>query len=94
MVLRRGSGGRDTGSIGSVIAGSCCLFLALGPAHRAFAAATVHAASAGPGLANLVIPPDAPSMQSFEAATLASVDAYYAPFYGLSSLLDGSGNPV
>ncbi len=94
MVLRRGSGGRDTGSIGSVIAGSCCLFLALSSAHRAFAAATVHAASAGPGLANLVIPPDAPSMQSFEAATLASVDAYYAPFYGLSSLLDGSGNPV
>ena len=85
MVLPRGSGGRDTGSTGSVIAGSCCLLLALGSAHRAFA---------GPDHANLVIPPDAPSMQSFEAATLASVDAYYAPFCGLSALLDGSGNPV
>ena len=85
MVLTRGSGGRGTGPIGSVVAGSCCLLLALGSAHRAFA---------GPGLAALAIPPDAPRMQSFEAATLASVDAYYAPYYGLSPLLDGFGNPV
>ena len=62
----------------------------MGPAHHAAAAV----APAGLGIGNLVIPPDAPSMQSFEAATLASVDAYYAPYYGLSSLLDASGNPV
>ncbi len=74
----------------AVLAGSCCLVLAMGPAHHAAAAV----APAGLGIGNLVIPPDAPSMQSFEAATLASVDAYYAPYYGLSSLLDASGNPV
>ncbi len=66
----------------------------MGPAHHAIAAGAARVASAAPGIGNLVIPPDAPSMQSFEAATLASVDAYYAPYYGLSSLLDGSGNPV
>ena len=70
------------------------MLLALAPAHHALAAARAGAASSGPTLGNLVIPPGAPSMQSFEAATLASVDAYYAPYYGLSSLLDGSGNPV
>ena len=66
----------------------------MSPAHHAVAAGAARVASAGLGIGNLVIPPDAPSMQSFEAATLASVNAYYAPYYGLSSLLDGSGNPV
>lgn len=76
----------------SALAGSCCLLLSLGAAHQAHASGLAsHAATSA---LSLVIPPDAPSMQSFEAATLASVSAYYAPYYGLSSMLDGSGNPV
>ena len=92
--LTCGSGRRGKGSLSDVLAGSYCLLLALGSAHHALAAGTARAAPAGLGIGNLVIPPDAPSMQSFEAATLASVDAYYAPYYGLSSLLDASGNTV
>ena len=79
-------------SAGSALAGSCCLLLSLGAAQQARASGL--ASPAATSALSLVIPPDAPSMQSFEAATLASVDAYYAPYYGLSSMLDGSGNPV
>ena len=71
-----------------MLAGSCGLLLALGLAGQA------SAATSATSITNLVIPPDAPSMASFEYATLASVESYYAPAGGLTSLLDASGNPA
>ncbi len=78
----------------AVLAGSCCLLLALGATHGALAASASPSGTSATSIYNLVIPPDAPSLASFEYATLASVSSYYAPAGGLTSLADASGNPL
>ena len=58
------------------------------------AAAPARAAATLADIGGLAIPPDAPSLASFEAASLGTYDPAYAAASGLMPLLDGAGWPV
>ncbi len=71
--------------------------------HGLAAAATLLLASLGAAapagaaaldIDGLSIPADAPSLVSFEAASLGTYDPGYAAYYGLVPLLDDAGRPV
>ena len=43
---------------------------------------------------NLAIPPNAPSLQSFQAAAIGTNNEGYADYFGLMRMTDASGNPM